>query len=292
MGPGGTGKVNDGEFAGGKHTNGPVPYLRTSSHSLFSMISDSGWALTRGARSTWHRFRTDADALPLKAWRRWLGTLGLGFGVAVGVTIGLALVGRYLADASMAAWDEATLRRLVDSGLLSFNGGIWWESPGNSVVLAQVILAGSVAAAWWHRPLVALSFPLAYGGSKGLTHVAWALWERARPDFVADGVASLGVASYPSGHVLNVLSVYGLLVYLWVERCDSWAERVIAWGLLLMLACVVGLARLRLGAHWPSDVAAGLVLGVTWLGVLIVALRRAGQAGAAGLPEREGKNYE
>jgi membrane-associated phospholipid phosphatase len=252
-------------------------YLASSSLPAFSLVvasSDSKWVLVRGARTTWHRFREGTDALPRGAWTRWLGTLALGLGVAVAVAFGLVAAGQRLAAEGMAAWDEATLRNLVEWKTLTFNMGIWWESPGNSVVLVPLLLAGAVVAARWRRPLLALSFPLAYAGSKLLTHVGWAAWERARPTFVADGVASLGAHAFPSGHVMNVLAVYGLLTYLWIERSESWAERVVAGVSLLALVGAVGIARLRLGAHWPSDILAGAVLGATWLAVLVVALRR------------------
>jgi undecaprenyl-diphosphatase len=238
------------------------------------MASASNWALVRGARTTWRRFREGADALPPGAWARWLGTLALGAGLATGVAIALVVLGQRLEADGMADWDEAALRGFVDSGWASFNSGVWWQSPGNSVILGPLLLALAAAAAWWRRPLLALSFPLAYAGSKFLTHVAWAAWSRARPTFVADGVASMGAHSYPSGHVVNVLGAFGLLAYLWIERSASWVERVVAVLLLLAFAAVVGSARLRLGAHWPSDVAAGLVLGVAWLLALVVALRR------------------
>jgi undecaprenyl-diphosphatase len=74
--------------------------------------------------------------------------------------------------------------------------------------------------------------------------------------------------------VVNVLGVFGLLAYLWLERSGSRIERIAAVLLLLALAAVVGAARLRLGAHWPSDVIAGGVIGVAWWIVLVVALRR------------------
>jgi undecaprenyl-diphosphatase len=243
------------------------------------MPSDSNWALVRGAHTTWRRFRDTAGALPRAAWLRWLGTLALGFGLTVAVVFGTVWVGQQWAEAWMAAWDEATLRRLVAVESLSFNTGIWFESPGNSVVLAPLLLAGFVLAARAGRPLLALSFPLTYAGSKLLTHVGWAAWARARPGFVADGVASLGAHSYPSGHVINVLAAYGLLTYLWIERSESPAERTVAVLVLLALASVVGVARLRLGAHWPSDVVAGGVIGAVWLVTLVVALRRGEAAG-------------
>jgi undecaprenyl-diphosphatase len=238
------------------------------------MVPNSTWALTGGAQTTWHRFREGTAALPRGAWARWLGTLAVGLGLAVGVTLGLVLLGQAMAADWMAEWDESALRDFVDSGWMSFDGGIWWQSPGNSVVLLPLLLTMAVVAAWQRRPLLALSFPLAYAGSKFLTHVGWAAWARARPSFVADGVASMGAHAFPSGHVVNVLGVFGLLAYLWLERSGSRIERIAAVLLLLALAAVVGAARLRLGAHWPSDVIAGGVIGVAWWIVLVVALRR------------------
>ena len=248
------------------------------------MSAVSEWALVAGARTTWRRFCEGADALPPGAWTRWLGTLALGTGLTVGVAVVLVLLGQQQETAWMAKWDEAWLRRIVEGGPLSFNGGIWWESPGNSVVLLPLLLAGLVLAARARRPLLALSFPLAYLGSKLLTQAAWAGWSRARPDFVADGAASMGLHSFPSGHVVNVLGAYGLLAYLWVERSESGVERALAVLLVLALASGVGLARLRLGAHWPSDVLAGFVLGTAWATVLTVALRR-GEASPSPQPD-------
>lgn len=214
---------------------------------------------------------------------RWLGTLAVGLVLAVGVVLGLVTLGQGWAADWMAAWDEATLRRFVSSGWMSFDGGIWWQSPGNSVVLIPLLLVLTSVAARQRRPLLALSFPLAYLGSKLLTHVGWAAWARARPTFVADGVASMGAHAFPSGHVVNVLGAFGLLAYLWLERSDSWVERTTVVLLLLAFAAIVGAARLRLGAHWPSDVIAGGVIGGVWWVVLVVSLRR-GEARLASQP--------
>jgi membrane-associated phospholipid phosphatase len=42
--------------------------------------------------------------------------------------------------------------------------------------------------------------------------------------------------------------------------------------LLIAIVCITGLARVRLGTHWPSDVIAGIVIGVAWLSVVLRAL--------------------
>jgi undecaprenyl-diphosphatase len=76
-----------------------------------------------------------------------------------------------------------------------------------------------------------------------------------------------------------MLAVYGLLAYLWFRASRSTVERVLVVVLTTVLLGVTGWARLRLGAHWPSDVLAGYLIGAVWLASVIVALRQAERAG-------------
>lgn len=236
----------------------------------------SGWALARGARSTWSRFLQSAAALPPRAWRVWGGTLALGMGLCTLVSLALVAAGRALVEDS--DWDATTLQGLAEDGPLSFDAGIWWESLGGSAVLIPVVVLGMVLAARVRRPLLALSFPIGYIGIKGLVHTAWAVWDRARPDLIADGLAAPAAASFPSGHTVNTVVIYGLLAFLWMQRTRSPLERALAAALVLALAAVVGLARLALGAHWPSDILAGLILGAAWAVALAAALHRGERA--------------
>jgi membrane-associated phospholipid phosphatase len=103
----------------------------------------------------------------------------------------------------------------------------------------------------------------------------WLLWGRARPDLVAGGIAAPGLHSFPSGHILHTVAVYGFLAYLWCRATSSWAERALVVILYLAFNLAVAVARLVLGAHWPSDTLAGALIGLVWLLVGIVALRRA-----------------
>jgi undecaprenyl-diphosphatase len=86
---------------------------------------------------------------------------------------------------------------------------------------------------------------------------------RVRPDTLyAAGIHS---SSFPSGHAFDAVVILGLIAYL------AWQFRYgpgIALGLIL-LAFLIGLSRIYLGAHYPSDVLGGWVLGGLTLAAII-----------------------
>lgn len=237
------------------------------------------WALAAGARDLWGRLRAGWRTLPRAAWRRWFGWLLAGFGVCCVLSASLTLLARGRVDAGLQAWDHAQLMRLVERGPLSFHDALWWEAFGASSMLIPVVLTSVVLALRAGRPLLGLTLAASYVLAKPLVLVGWQLWNRARPADVANGIASPPLHSYPSGHAVQTAAIYGLLVYLWLRRSGSWIERGVAVLLWAALVAVVGLARLRLGTHWPSDVLAGTGIGIAWLAALLVALRRGEAAG-------------
>ena len=96
--------------------------------------------------------------------------------------------------------------------------------------------------------------------------------------------------SFPSGHVAFALVGWGFAAYLIArrDRTPVWLRALLVL-LVLLVAGSVGASRIYLAAHYPSDVAGGLLIGVPWLvGVLLAfergAVRRRGQVLA--IPER------
>lgn len=76
-------------------------------------------------------------------------------------------------------------------------------------------------------------------------------------------VQTLGVPSYsfPSGHAFGTVIFYGLFAYLDVRDLNQpWASLIA--GLLALVIVLIGLSRVYLGAHYPSDVLAGWLLGL------------------------------
>ena len=86
---------------------------------------------------------------------------------------------------------------------------------------------------------------------------------RERPTF--EHLVAVSTLSYPSGHSMSAMAFYGFLIYLSFRFARSWAIKGLAllgFGLLILL---IGISRVYLGVHYPSDVIAGFIGGLIWV---------------------------
>lgn len=95
-------------------------------------------------------------------------------------------------------------------------------------------------------------------------------FERERPDInrilEADGF------SFPSGHSMGSMTYYGFLIYL-ILRSKRRPLTKIGLGIFLCLVILlIGISRIYLGVHYPSDVLAGFAAGFVWLMINIFLL--------------------
>ena len=70
--------------------------------------------------------------------------------------------------------------------------------------------------------------------------------------------------SFPSGHALYAACCYGVLAWLVASRIQNKSLRILIWSFAVLLAFLIGLSRIYLGVHYPSDVIAGFVAGIVW----------------------------
>jgi undecaprenyl-diphosphatase len=75
--------------------------------------------------------------------------------------------------------------------------------------------------------------------------------------------------SFPSGHSLFSLCFYGVLAGLLAGRVQSMSARVLIWLVAALLVLAIGLSRIYLGVHYPSDVIAGYQAGTIWAATMV-----------------------
>ncbi len=90
-----------------------------------------------------------------------------------------------------------------------------------------------------------------------------------RPRPVPFFVAVPHTYSFPSGHSLFSFCFYGVLAGLLAGRTRSRVGRVLTWTVAALLVAAIGLSRIYLGVHYPSDVIAGYLTATLWVSTLV-----------------------
>ena len=95
------------------------------------------------------------------------------------------------------------------------------------------------------------------------------MFSRARPE-LWERIIDVSFYSFPSGHAMISLVIYGFIGYWLASSLKSWRIPII--GITIFLIAAIGLSRLYLGVHWPTDVIAGYAAGLVWLITCILSL--------------------
>ena len=138
---------------------------------------------------------------------------------------------------------------------------------GYNILILEMLIAFAVFA-WlrWRRAVAWLAVAMA--GALALDTALKFAYHRTRPS------AFFGVAphsySFPSGHALCSFCFYGVLAGLLSRRTKALSWRIVIWTTAAILVIAIGLSRIYLGVHYPSDVIAGYLAATVWVGAVIV----------------------
>lgn len=176
-----------------------------------------------------------------------------------------------VSDGESQRFDERVLRALRDpSDPTDTIGPHWLKSAaldvtalGGVTVLCIVIAAvvGYLALERKRHAMV-LVLVAALGGQLMSTALKLS-FDRARPS-VVPRLAEVQTASFPSGHSLMSAVVYLTLGALLTQFVQQRRARIYIFSLACALTVAVGLSRIFLGVHYPTDVLAGWTAGLAW----------------------------
>jgi undecaprenyl-diphosphatase len=159
------------------------------------------------------------------------------------------------------------------------------------VVVAIAAVAGAFLALTRHRASATLLVASTVGALV-LNHVLKAAFDRPRPR-VFDWATNVVTTSFPSGHAMSAAAVYATIAFLIARLQPRRRARLATVTVAVLVTAAIGFSRMYLGVHYPSDVAAGMIVGWAWAAFCAATLeavqlyvrrerRRRGDAPAAG----------
>ena len=182
--------------------------------------------------------------------------------------------------AALALWVFAQIaEEVLEAESYAFDTNILltvrsWHSPLLDIAMLGITFIGDplvlfisclILGTWLLRlkqKSEATTLAIAAIGAIGLNILLKHLFSRARPA-LWDRVVDVGQYSFPSGHAMVSMVIYGFIGYILANRYRRQQWWIISVTTLLVIA--IGFSRLYLGVHWPTDIIAGYAAGLVWL---------------------------
>ncbi|MGE0580562.1 MAG: phosphatase PAP2 family protein [Steroidobacteraceae bacterium] len=207
---------------------------------------------------------------PAAARRRSAGVLAALFLVA-GALLAFAELAGEVVEGDTRAFDEAVLLSLRSpTDTADPIGPPWVEAAfrdlttlGGTSVLTFVTLATLGYLLLAGRRATALLVASAMLGGSLLSALLKAGFERPRPDLVAH-LVEVSSKSFPSGHAMLSIVTWLTLGTLLATVQPTLRLKSYVLGVGIAIALLVGVSRVYLGVHWPTDVLAGWCVGTAW----------------------------
>ena len=144
----------------------------------------------------------------------------------------------------------------------------------NTGTVVFLTVAAVIALAVRRRFAEAVLVAVVVAGGQALGTLFKFAVVRQRPPTSGALIRVPGSYAFPSGHALAAVLLYGVLAFLLARSVRSRATRIVVALAAVALIALVGLSRVYLGVHWPSDVVAAWALGGVWLAVCAVVYLR------------------
>jgi undecaprenyl-diphosphatase len=241
-----------------------------------------------------------ATSLPAWAWRNrpelWL--LG-GIFLAAASLLAFGHIAEDVLEGDSTRFDQAVLLALRNpADPADPLGPAWLEEAarditalGSYAVLGIIFFAVVAYLLLMRRRAAALWVTVAVVGGVLLSNVLKYSFDRPRPDFLAH-TARVFTSSFPSGHAMLSAVTFLTLGVLLASIYNSWRLKVFFLGLAIFLTVMVGVSRIYLGVHYPTDVLAGWCVGAGWAAICWTVFHWLQQRGAVEPAANDALNTE
>jgi undecaprenyl-diphosphatase len=217
--------------------------------------------VTSGRRPVFRRFEG-----------RELTWLLVGLGACVLILVFLVLAGE-VSEGDTQGFDLRVLHALRNRADPSRPIGPAWlelaltdiSALGGPTVLGLVVASVAGFLLLQARYRTALFVTLTTGGGELLSWILKHTFNRPRPAVIPD--LRVMSPSFPSGHALESAIVYLTLGAVLMRIAERRGTKVYCLGMAMLLTMLVGISRVYLGVHYPTDVVAGWIVGFVWASV-------------------------
>ncbi|MEK7123546.1 MAG: phosphatase PAP2 family protein [Patescibacteria group bacterium] len=143
---------------------------------------------------------------------------------------------------------------------------------GDKFFVVAAVLSAAAVLFYFKFKREALFIIAATAGSQILSFLFKNLIARPRP-FI-NTLAEADGFSFPSGHSIAAVAFYGALAWVLLEFFDKKWKKSLTIGVVSVFIMLIGLSRIYLGVHWPSDVLGSFALGAAWLIFVIFVFKK------------------
>jgi undecaprenyl-diphosphatase len=195
------------------------------------------------------------------------GLLVAGLGV-----VGFVALASHVQSGKTQAFDDAVIRwmgahhsKALDAGMIELTA-----LGTGTVVIVIVAVAALFLVLTSHKYSAILLLASTAGGLvlNGLLKIGF---NRPRPAIFLPEVHTVS-SSFPSGHAMSAAIVYSTVAYLAARlHKRRWARWLVMTAAFVLIA-LISISRLYLGVHYPSDVVAGVTIGLAWAGFCMATL--------------------
>jgi len=191
--------------------------------------------------------------------------------LAIAAIWGFAALAEEMIEGDLTHFDESLLLALRAPGNPEDPlGPVWVEEAmrdltalGGATLLSLITAATAIAFLLRRRFRDTAFLLTAVIGGRVLGVIAKTGFSRPRPDLVPHGMEVYSHA-FPSGHSMMAAVTWLTLAVMLARAEPRLRLKVFYLALAALITCAVGISRVYLGVHWPSDVLAGWAAGAAW----------------------------